>query len=217
MFCTTCTGGGHKPGGAGSTAPSTADHTVIPFSIAIKRMSEILIYKANECTAKVNFSLLLYDYWSFSLSFIYSFIIPFIHSFCLLFFHSSCHSFIHLFNYLFIHPYIHSSLHIFIIRFFDLYGHLCIHLLIYSFIQSFLSNLLLFWNLRKVWGLTELKFFLILGFLKSNLFFNILFIYFKLAEYSFIKWNKTEFRFLSFKIIHHLFFGFINYLEFLSF
>merc|ERR1712168_1751371 len=33
---------------------NTADHTVIPFSIAIKRMSEILIYKANECTAKLN-------------------------------------------------------------------------------------------------------------------------------------------------------------------
>ena len=32
---------------------STLDHTVIPFSIAIKRMSEILIYKANECKAKV--------------------------------------------------------------------------------------------------------------------------------------------------------------------
>ena len=27
---------------------------VIPFSIAIKRMSEILLYKANECTAKLN-------------------------------------------------------------------------------------------------------------------------------------------------------------------
>merc|ERR1711976_323187 len=26
----------------------------IPFSIAIKRMSEILIYKANECTAKLD-------------------------------------------------------------------------------------------------------------------------------------------------------------------
>ena len=31
-----------------------ADHTVIPFSIAIKRMSEILIYKANECTSKLD-------------------------------------------------------------------------------------------------------------------------------------------------------------------
>jgi len=59
VFCSTCTGGSHKPGGAGGAgAPgepsSTADHTVIPFSIAIKRMSEILIYKANECTAKLN-------------------------------------------------------------------------------------------------------------------------------------------------------------------
>ena len=49
VFCSTCTGGSHKSG----EVNSTADHTVIPFSIAIKRMSEILIYKANECTAKV--------------------------------------------------------------------------------------------------------------------------------------------------------------------
>jgi len=67
VFCTICTGGTHKPadhnqqspvaGGASAaatTAVSTADHTVIPFSIAIKRMSEILIYKANECTSKLN-------------------------------------------------------------------------------------------------------------------------------------------------------------------
>merc|ERR1719474_2413463 len=54
VFCTTCTGGSHKPGGGGTPTTSTADHTVIPFSIAIKRMSEILIYKANECTAKLN-------------------------------------------------------------------------------------------------------------------------------------------------------------------
>ena len=32
---------------------STADHTVIPLSIARKRMSEIVIYKANECSSKV--------------------------------------------------------------------------------------------------------------------------------------------------------------------
>merc|ERR1719499_2966661 len=57
VFCSTCTGGTHKPAG-GQEVPgdstNTADHTVIPFSIAIKRMSEILIYKANECTAKLN-------------------------------------------------------------------------------------------------------------------------------------------------------------------
>jgi hypothetical protein len=40
-------------GSPGHSTNSTVDHTVIPFSIAIKRMSEILIYKANECTAKV--------------------------------------------------------------------------------------------------------------------------------------------------------------------
>ena len=73
VFCTLCTGGTHKPGSATATSPthsggtdsgnnspahnastSTADHTVIPFSIAIKRMSEILIYKANECTARLD-------------------------------------------------------------------------------------------------------------------------------------------------------------------
>lgn len=72
VFCTLCTGGTHKPGvgvgspshsggtDSGNNSPihsasgSTVDHTVIPFSIAIKRMSEILIYKANECTAKLN-------------------------------------------------------------------------------------------------------------------------------------------------------------------
>jgi len=70
VFCTLCTGGTHKPGtpsgspthsggtDSGNNSPthasSTADHTVIPFSIAIKRMSEILIYKANECTAKLD-------------------------------------------------------------------------------------------------------------------------------------------------------------------
>jgi len=57
VFCTTCTGGSHKPAGGGTTGAATppiSDHTVIPFSIAIKRMSEILIYKANECTAKLN-------------------------------------------------------------------------------------------------------------------------------------------------------------------
>lgn len=79
MFCTLCTGGTHAPPDeddvdingeySGSSnnkrgsnrgspikkvSPSTLDHTVIPFSIAIKRMSEILIYKANECRAKVS-------------------------------------------------------------------------------------------------------------------------------------------------------------------
>jgi len=77
VFCTLCTGGTHKPGIAGNNSgnspthsggtdsgnnspthqtavSNTADHTVIPFSIAIKRMSEILIYKANECTAKLD-------------------------------------------------------------------------------------------------------------------------------------------------------------------
>ncbi|KAK7870558.1 hypothetical protein R5R35_009071 [Gryllus longicercus] len=47
VFCALCTGGAHSAAGA-------AEHTVIPFSIAIKRMSEILLYKANECIAKLS-------------------------------------------------------------------------------------------------------------------------------------------------------------------
>jgi len=72
VFCSICTGGTHKPPGgdtvdggttslngspshtAVSSVTTVADHTVIPFSVAIKRMSEILIYKANECTAKLD-------------------------------------------------------------------------------------------------------------------------------------------------------------------
>ena len=76
VFCTLCTGGTHKTeaedkvdsastmtttennnkerGSPTHAAAATVDHTVIPFSIAIKRMSEILIYKANECRAKVS-------------------------------------------------------------------------------------------------------------------------------------------------------------------
>lgn len=45
VFCTLCAGGSHSNG--------PGEHTIIPFSIAIKRMSEILLYKANECIAKV--------------------------------------------------------------------------------------------------------------------------------------------------------------------
>ncbi|CAB4068434.1 TRIM2_3 [Lepeophtheirus salmonis] len=62
-----CTGGNHETSsgflsegsdGSNSSTPKhiskfiSNDHTVIPFAIAIKRMSEILIYKANECTSK---------------------------------------------------------------------------------------------------------------------------------------------------------------------
>lgn len=47
VFCTLCTGGSH------STSGTSCEHTIIPFSIAIKRMSEILLYKANECISKV--------------------------------------------------------------------------------------------------------------------------------------------------------------------
>jgi hypothetical protein len=50
VFCTVCTGGSH------STSGPSCEHTIIPFSIAIKRMSEILLYKANECISKVSLS-----------------------------------------------------------------------------------------------------------------------------------------------------------------
>ena len=52
VFCSLCTGGSHARGEA--SQGDGGEHTVIPFSIAIKRMSEILLYKANECTAKLN-------------------------------------------------------------------------------------------------------------------------------------------------------------------
>ncbi|XP_047481478.1 tripartite motif-containing protein 2-like isoform X1 [Penaeus chinensis] len=48
VFCTQCSNGSHQ----GSAA--SYQHTVIPLSIAIKRMSEILCYKANECYSKLN-------------------------------------------------------------------------------------------------------------------------------------------------------------------
>ena len=47
VFCSQCTGGEHSGRGA-------SEHTVIPFSIAIKRMSEILLYKAHLCIKNLN-------------------------------------------------------------------------------------------------------------------------------------------------------------------
>ena len=47
VFCVLCSGGAHNGRGASS-------HTVIPFSIAIKRMSEILLYKASLCMRNLN-------------------------------------------------------------------------------------------------------------------------------------------------------------------
>ena len=47
VFCALCTETGH--GGLSDSC----EHTIVPFSIAIKRMSEILLYKANECISKV--------------------------------------------------------------------------------------------------------------------------------------------------------------------
>lgn len=51
VFCTICTGEQHGNGDGGSVS---CEHTVIPFSIAIKRMSEILLYKAHQCIGKLN-------------------------------------------------------------------------------------------------------------------------------------------------------------------
>ncbi|XP_013773514.1 tripartite motif-containing protein 2-like isoform X1 [Limulus polyphemus] len=48
VFCSACTEGSHDNGNG------SYSHTVIPFSIAIKRMSEILLYKANLCIGKLN-------------------------------------------------------------------------------------------------------------------------------------------------------------------
>ncbi|XP_076318449.1 tripartite motif-containing protein 2-like isoform X3 [Tachypleus tridentatus] len=48
VFCSACNEGSHENGNG------SYSHTVIPFSIAIKRMSEILLYKANLCIEKLN-------------------------------------------------------------------------------------------------------------------------------------------------------------------
>ncbi|XP_052234841.1 tripartite motif-containing protein 2-like isoform X2 [Dreissena polymorpha] len=47
VFCIQCSGEEHNGRGA-------SEHTVIPFSIAIKRMSEILLYKAHLCIKNLN-------------------------------------------------------------------------------------------------------------------------------------------------------------------
>ena len=47
VFCVQCMDGKHSSRGA-------SEHTVIPFAIAIKRMSEILVYKASLCIKNLN-------------------------------------------------------------------------------------------------------------------------------------------------------------------
>ncbi|XP_054165251.1 tripartite motif-containing protein 2-like isoform X2 [Oppia nitens] len=59
VFCSVCTNGSHGSNGVndandGQFNSSNCEHTVIPFSIAIKRMSEILLYKAHQCIQKLN-------------------------------------------------------------------------------------------------------------------------------------------------------------------
>jgi tripartite motif-containing protein 2/3 len=53
VFCTLCTEGSHND------TTNSCEHTIIPFSIAIKRMSEILLYKANECISKLTQALVV--------------------------------------------------------------------------------------------------------------------------------------------------------------
>lgn len=48
MFCTLCLDCGNHSGRGAS------EHTVIPFAIAIKRMSEILLFKAHLCIKNLN-------------------------------------------------------------------------------------------------------------------------------------------------------------------
>jgi len=59
VFCSFCTSVSHgTPSSNNSNSNNNCgsnsnDHTVVPFSIAIKRMSEILLYKANEVATKL--------------------------------------------------------------------------------------------------------------------------------------------------------------------
>ncbi|RWS07481.1 tripartite motif-containing protein 2-like protein, partial [Dinothrombium tinctorium] len=52
VFCNLCTNDCHS--NVIRDADNKCEHTVIPFSIAIKRMSEILLYKAHQCIARLN-------------------------------------------------------------------------------------------------------------------------------------------------------------------
>lgn len=58
VFCAQCS----KPDASGqspcrmscASATDGNEHTIVPFSVAIKRMSEILLYKVNDCSEKLN-------------------------------------------------------------------------------------------------------------------------------------------------------------------
>ncbi|KAF2354827.1 Zinc finger RING-type [Trinorchestia longiramus] len=55
VFCLMCNSGSHhSSGSSASTSSAPQHHTVVPLAVAVKRMSEILCYKANECYAKLN-------------------------------------------------------------------------------------------------------------------------------------------------------------------
>ena len=50
VFCVDCAGSSHAGAGTGLGPCGASAHTVIPFSVAIKRMSEILLYKVGMST-----------------------------------------------------------------------------------------------------------------------------------------------------------------------
>lgn len=56
MFCSICTKHELAPGGDNQISSKSLPlvHTIIPVSVAMKRTSEIMLYKANECVAKVS-------------------------------------------------------------------------------------------------------------------------------------------------------------------
>ncbi|CAG2112245.1 unnamed protein product [Medioppia subpectinata] len=59
VFCSVCTNGSHGSNDSNDSSDSgmhgnNCEHTVIPFSIAIKRLSEILLYKAHQTIQKLN-------------------------------------------------------------------------------------------------------------------------------------------------------------------
>jgi len=56
VFCSVCTKHDDlKPVGNSPISPKSLPivHTIVPVSVAIKRTSEIMLYKANECVSKV--------------------------------------------------------------------------------------------------------------------------------------------------------------------
>ena len=54
VFCLSCAGGSHcTEGGGRNNNQQSSDHTVLPLATASKRLTEIIMYKANECSGQV--------------------------------------------------------------------------------------------------------------------------------------------------------------------